>query len=467
LPFEGEEVKVGCVGEPIVSLINRHIPVWQRKSGARVQVVISPAGKGPDSIEGASIWIVRPAELPRWAAANQLLPVPADYRSASSPYGWLGILPLYREKLLKWASEVYGFPLLGDATVCFCRLDLFSDTTHQKRFRESYKHNLKPPATWEEFADIAEYFYSSRDVGKKAPSLAPLPDTAEELDALFYTVAAPFARRAIYQDETKPPTDEELFSFHYNQTTGQVRIDQPGFVHALKVLQKLQAFRPSEASAEPAQAFAEDRAVLCLAEPAWIARFLKKLRPEAIGVCEVPGSARWFSFHEGKEMASARDGNHIPYQGAGGWIAVVPRSAPHADAAFALLAELSGRATSMQLVFDPQWGGGAYRQEHLESAQNWYSFELNSTQTVALKEAVRQALARPGLQNPVVRLRTPDQGAHQEALVAELRKALLKERSAEEALNAALRRWNELDATKDLKTRKNEYLLSLGLTAQP
>src|SRR5262249_9443738 len=152
-----------------------------------------------------------------------------------------------------------------------------------------------------------------------------------------------------------------------------------------------------------------------------------------IGVCEVPGSSRWFGFRDGKEVLAPDGGNHIPYQGAHGWVAVVPRSAPHPEAAFALFAELSDRSAGVQLVFDPQWGGGAYREDDLKPSQNWFSSDLGEVPTSQLRESILQTVAPPGLMNPEVRLRIPDQHAYQLALVEQVRQALTENVDAQQA----------------------------------
>lgn len=467
LLFEGQVVTIVSPGEPVTGLLNRYALAWARKVGARVEILPVPGDGDLPAVQDASAWIIRPAEMPRWAADGKLTPVPAEYKATGGSYNWSGLLPLYREKLLRWAGEAYALPLLGDAPLCFFRADLFADARHQEAFKEKYRRDLVPPRTWHDVADIAEYFYSNRTPAKAAPSLPPLPAGAEELDYAFHAVAAPCTRRAIHQDEGRPVSDEELFSYHYNCKTGKPRIDHPGFVHALQLLQKLQQFQPAQASASPPQAFAEGQAVLCLAQASWIERFRTDLPAGSIGVCEVPGSARWFQFRDAKEQAAPAKGNHIPYQGAHGWLAVVPRAAPHGEAAFSLFAELSGRGVGMQILFEPRWGGGAYREDHLQSTPNWYSFELDKTRTRQLHEALQQTLARPGLLNPAVRLRTPDQHLYQQALVEQVRQVLTKKSDAQLALQNVARRWKELDAAKDEKKRFNDYRLSLGLSALP
>jgi multiple sugar transport system substrate-binding protein len=466
-PYAGQLVKIASSSETITSLIKRYSPGWANKAGASVEIVAAPKDGDLARIADASVWIIRPAEMPRLAAAGLLTPLPSAYKAANGPYTWSGLLPLYREKLLRWAGESYALPLLGNAPICFYRADLLADAAHQKAYREKYHRDLCPPRTWDEFADIAEYFYTNKTPGQPQPSLPALPTNVEDLDALFQMVAAPHMRPESYQEEVKRPSDEELFSHHYHLKTGESRIAHPGFVYALRILQRMQRFRPESTSAAPAQAFGDGQAVLCIAEASWIARFRAKLPPTALGICEVPGSSRWFRFRDGKEMPAPQVGNHIPYQGSDGWVAVVPRSAPHPDAAFALCAYLSDPVTSAQIVFEPQWGGGVFRHDHLSSAQNWFTFELDESRTQLLHVATQQALNRPGLANPVVRLRIPDQHLYQLALIEQIREALTQNMDAQKALQEVARRWKALDDSKDKKKRIDDYRISLGLSALP
>jgi multiple sugar transport system substrate-binding protein len=467
--YDGQVIKVVSPNETVTALIKRYAPAWSSRVGARVEVVPAPSDGDLSKIADADVWVVRTAEMPRWAAAALLTPVPPTIRAAGGEYAWQGLLPIYREKLLRWAGETYALPLLGDALLCYYRADLFADRAHKNAFREKYRRDLAPPRTWDEYADIAEYFHNRRNPDQASPSLPPLPENVNDLDTLFESIAAPHTRREIFQmqEEGKQVPDDELFSYHYQLKTGQLRIDGPGFVAALQLLQKMQQFRPEGASAEPEQAFADDRAVLCIAEASALARFRKKLSPAAIGIGLVPGSSRWFRFRDGKEMPAPADGNHIPYQGSHGRLLVVPHSAPHREAAFDFCARLTDRDTGSQIVFEPQWGGGAYRQDHLNSGPNWFSFELDESRTRSLREATQQTLARPGLMNPVVRLRIPDQASHQSILVEEVRQSLAKKTDAQQALQAAAARWKQLDDKKDKKQRIDEYRISLGLSAQP
>jgi multiple sugar transport system substrate-binding protein len=465
-PFRGLSVTVACPGEPAATVVRRYGQLWAAQTGARLSVVLYDAATGPESGPSADLWVLTPVRMPHWADAGKLHPVPEDLLQANPAYAWQNILPLYRYKLCVWDQKVYALPLLGDEWLCFFRQDLFQDTRHRDAFKTKYGRELAPPATWEQFADIAEYFHDKERPGidRPCPSLPPLSDSLDDLDRAFYSVAVPCVRRAVREDDPRPPPSGEIFSFHYDVETGAVRIDKPGFVHALQLLQRLQAFRSAGAAQDPPAAFQKGEAVLCLASPAWIDRFQENPAVRnRFGFCRLPGSGHVFAYATGQEQPVLK-GNWVPYLGADGWMMVVPRHNAAPEAAFALAASLSGPKTSQDIVIEPGWGGGVYRREHLEVGVGWQQLGLERKLSEHLVDLLRQTVLHPQLTNPVLRLRTPDEREHQQALATELRAALLGGKDAARALEAAAARWRQLDERKDLKTRLAEYRLSLSLS---
>ncbi len=464
-PFEGLVVKVACPGEPATTVIQRYGQAWASESGARIEVVRFDRASGPDSGPLADIWVIPPAQMPHWAAAAKLHPVPEAYVDHNPNYAWENLLPLCRYKLLVWDRKAYAMPLLGDAMLCFYREDLFRDPLHREAFNKKYGRPLAAPSTWEEFEAIAEYFDHQPRPGidRPCPSLPPLPVADEDLDREFYSVAVPFARRAVREDDPKPPPDVQLFSFHFDLESGSPRIDTPGFVHALRLLQQLQRYRPAAPVAEPPVSFEQGEAVMCLASPSWISRFRGSAQVgDKIGLCPVPGTGHVFEYATGREE-EVPGGNRVPYLGAGGWVTVVPRTSENPEAAFALMAFLSDPRTSRDIVIEPAWGGGVFREKHLGRDVGWTSFGFDRSRTEVLVQSLRETLL-PSQVNPVLRLRIPDERSHQHALVAELREALLQGKDAGQALSAAAARWRELDKDKDAKTRLRDYRLSLSLS---
>jgi multiple sugar transport system substrate-binding protein len=460
--YEGVVVRVACPDQATATLVRKHASAWSGRAGGQVEVVRYDAENGPDKGPPADAWVLAPAAMPRGVAAGQLLPLPAEFTASNGPLEWSKLLPEYRDKLLLWDRIPYALPLLGESPLCFYRPDWFQVESNQAAFQKEFGRKLAPPVTWEEFAEIAQFFNGRKDDGPGGPSLPPLPERDDDLDREFFAVAVPAARPALREDDPKPTPEVEAFSFHYDLQTLQPRVATPGFVHALGLLRRLQDYRPAGTAAEPAQAFAKGQAVLCLADASWIERFQKGPGAGKFGICRLPGSGTVFPYNGGQPQTVA-GGNFVPYLGAGGAVAVVPRSAEHPEAAFALLAELAGPTVSRSIVIEPRSGGGAFRRDHLEKVEGWYSFQLGQGQTLSLVETLRQTLLHAGIKNPVLRLRIPDERPHQRALLAEVRRALLEGADPAQALDAAAKRWQELDQARDAKQRKADYWRSLSL----
>jgi DNA-directed RNA polymerase subunit L len=133
------------------------------------------------------------------------------------------------------------------------------------------------------------------------------------------------------------------------------------------------------------------------------------------------------------------------------------------------LADLAGKERSGQIVIDPKWGGGPTRRDHTAPATRWDSFGLDPARTKELKDAVRQTVQHPSLQNPAVRLRTTTEAAHTEVLLKRI-EAFLKEAEgapsdgdAAKALAEVAARWEELDREQGQAAARDDYRVSVGL----
>jgi multiple sugar transport system substrate-binding protein len=66
-------------------------------------------------------------------------------------------------------GHVYGLPYIFSGQLLFYRQDLFSDIQNQHLFYKIYKKDLVPPATWEEFNQVANFF--TKEYNPSSPTL--------------------------------------------------------------------------------------------------------------------------------------------------------------------------------------------------------------------------------------------------------------------------------------------------------
>jgi multiple sugar transport system substrate-binding protein len=463
----GKTVRVACPEGLPAAVVRTYSKTWASKENVTVEVVKYDPEVGPKQAGTTDIWVMQPRVMPKKAAAGLLQTLPTSIIGLDSSFGWTDLLPLYRDRLVLWENSRHivplAVPLLGESPLCIYRSDWVDDPIRAAAFQKKFNRKLAPPTTWEQFADLAEFFRDTAP-GGAAPSLPPLPADDEGLDRAFFAIAACYARRAMSPDEPqRPDRNQQLFSFQYDHDTGKPRLNSPGFVHALNLLKRLQKCRVTGTSHNPAEAFRDGHVALGLADVRIVSE-LQKMHglSDRLGVCRIPGGDRWFEYDSGKPVFTP-DGNQVPYLGDGGWLAAVPLGAATPDAAFALLADLAGKERGGQIMLDPLWGGAPTRQGQLERSR-WDAFGFDAERTRSLKEVVRQTVLHPAVQNPAIHLRTSDEATHEAVLLKEIRAFLTSDGGdAAKVLANAAKQWEELDKTREGNAALEDYRLSVGL----
>jgi ABC-type glycerol-3-phosphate transport system substrate-binding protein len=134
------------------------------------------------------------------------------------------------------------------------------------------------------------------------------------------------------------------------------------------------------------------------------------------GLAALPGTSRYWN------SATSRFApvplNRVPWL-AGGWLGVVRTSCKNPEAAFSLLAELTGPARSQEVV--AAGGYAPVREALLESDRLlvWLGYGFDDKTTRQLQDIVRLNLGA-SVRNPVFGLRTPDQTELRKSLQTEL-----------------------------------------------
>ena len=169
-PYEGDTVTVtvNTAGEegPISGPLYEVREEFEAATGAELEIVELPfaehfpklmndltsqTGQYDASIAGAW-WL---GDL---VGGDFIVPYDKYYDDPSFPQWDDGEVLTGPRDLLSYGGEKYMVANDHDGQVMYYRRDLLEDPKHQKAFQEKYGYELRPPQTWDEFGDVAEYF---------------------------------------------------------------------------------------------------------------------------------------------------------------------------------------------------------------------------------------------------------------------------------------------------------------------
>src|SRR5262245_59782971 len=111
-PHQGTTLRIACPGldgggpARALRLLGRP---WAARQQATLAFLPYDRARGPDTVSKADVWIIRPTELPRWAAAGKLTVLPGSISASIT-----GLLPVYRT-VLRWDGRAHGVPVLGES----------------------------------------------------------------------------------------------------------------------------------------------------------------------------------------------------------------------------------------------------------------------------------------------------------------------------------------------------------------
>lgn len=436
--YPGVELVVACADPGFARTLSGPIAGWTGRTGAKATVQAKPKEEGPT----VDVLVIRPYELGELGARDALTPLPSAFTTDVTPLDYPSISAKYREMLGSWAGAAVALPLAGDGYVLAYRADKFQDEQAQRAFQAGRKRPLAPPATWEEALDVAAFFAGHQ----KAPSLPPVPADPDRLLTEFHQIAACYDREA--RSEFQKQAAGDALAFHVATGTWTPRLDAPAFAAAAEWLANARPYRMPTPT-DPVAALSDGSAVLAVLTLAEVGR-LPKDSGGAIDprfrVAALPGTQAYFA-PDGRRTTVGGGGNYVPYLGSRGWLAVVRKGSPNADAAWNLLAELASPAALLARVSDPAADAGPVRTDHAtaDRSQLWLRYGFDAARTKQLADAVAKSL-RFTVTNPAIVLRTPDRVPRMAALEASVRKAATGQTPPADAMREAQAAWLTMDA---------------------
>ncbi len=442
-PYAGVKLQFACVDALVAKEVERRTSAWAARHNAEVQITTK--------LDSADAVIVRPTELGRLIDTKQAVLLPSALQSSDHPSTWGQCMTVCRERLVSWGGELYGVPLAGEGYAIAYRADRFADPEIRKAYLNKHQRELAAPKTWEEFAEIAEFF---ADRGQ--PSLPARATDGPASLREFYFIAACYDRLAASESmlgksaqNLAVPDATQALSFQHDVETGEPRLSRPAFRDAAAWLKRTARCRGTNAN--PTQSLVESSAVLAvcsLQELGALTKDSSGAAPPTIGISTLPGTRFWYDGNGVAQEPSDRvkGANFVPYFGAEGWIGVVKSSCTNTDAAFDLLGELLSANRSADLLSEPLLGFGPFRSEQFEQSREaiWSRYGFDAEQTKHLALAVRE-YASLALANPTFAMRSPDEAKLQSALRQELANLLAGKVDPTASMTAAQAAWKMID----------------------
>ena len=442
-PHDGVKLTLSCPDAAFADAIEPMVRSWEVRTGAKVTLTresMTPA-------DATDLGVIPAGQLGFWAEPGHLATLPARFRGGDHPIRWFEFLTAYSDRLVDWGAQTQAIPLTGDGFVLVYRADRFNDNVTASDFVAQLRRPLAPPATWEQFAEVAEFF-AKRD---KKPSLPPLPADTEKMFDFFSRVASSLDRGVLSdKDLDDPKKDTERLAFQFAVKTGQPRLRSDGFEVAAAWLAGLHATGclPTSGPDDPVAALAENRAVLALVSLDQLARLPREngAVPSRFGIAGVPGARHYFDPAKNARVEVPGQGtNYVPHF-SGGRLGAVRSRCPKPEIAFDLLAEIGGPARGAELVATPGLGAGPTRSTHLtpDRLSLWLGYGFDEARSKDLQESLRHYVGQ-AVKNPTYGLRGPDR-AELTATAGNALRKLGTGAKPGDTLTEAMTAWTTLDA---------------------
>lgn len=328
------------------------------------------------------------------------------------------VLVPFRELYNKWGGQTYALTIDGDVLVLMYRADLFNNEDEKAAFMAEYGRELRPPETWDEWLQVAEFF--------TRPAGATL--AGETLAQPFYGTAE-FGRRGFsYAWYLNRAASNGVVLFDEQMNTD---INSPAAVAALQNMIDTLQFAPPDVLNfgydELRDAFIGGQLAMVVqwtdvpkkASDPTISQIVGK-----VAVGRVPG------YEIGGEVLHR---STMPV----GRVVGVAADSDVPDAAYCVAKHIAYN-TSLENVSTPLTGLDPYRILHLTNPEAFAPL-MGLENAQAYLEGLQVALA-----DGYPELFIPGAAQYQDALDIQVNRALAGEATAQEALDAVAATWDEI-----------------------
>lgn len=425
---------VPVLGEPT----DVHAKQFQDLTGAKVDVVHIPFGDlyqrvmipfqtgqaAYDVLFYPSLWI--------GDVQSFLAPVPAKYAAAS---GMKDVTANYRD-VATWGDQMVQYPVDGDRHYMKYRSDIFSNPQMQARYKEKTGKDLKVPATWEEYNDVAAFFSGWDWAGDGKPHFGSAEVTKRD-DLMF---SAFISRVAAY---AKNPNVKG--GFFFDLKTMKPQVNNPGWLRGLEMFIKAKAtFPPGGTNFGLGDEIFSFGGGQTLMSYSWDDAFIQAMEQGSpirnkVAAAPLPGSNEVWNRVTGKW--DHFDTPNAPPYITWGWTSAVAKASKNQDMAFDYLCFFSNEANADLDLQIGRFGINPYRKAHF-NAGFWQS-KLGWDKKVA-EDYVKTLGGMDASNNRVFDLRVPGVNQFMSTLANGVAEAMAGQKTPQAALDGVAQQWTDI-----------------------
>jgi multiple sugar transport system substrate-binding protein len=460
--YKGVKLVVATqTGPQIAGPMEKYKALWEKKTGATVEVQTFPFGDLFQKIRTAFVSGANPFDLlvyaSDWAGdimgSGYVIEVPQKIQDQVS---YKNLIPAYRERILSWGGKMYGLPYDGDAHMVYYRRDLLTDPKYQADFKAKYAYDLPaPPQTWKQYYDVAEFFNGKTIGGQQIYGAGTAFKPHGQSYWTFLGVAASFS---------KAPGNPAYF---FDPNTMNPLINNPGFVKALDFYASLVKVGPPGVVnwdvGDIRSNFPAGKVVLGID---W-----GDVGPLASDPNSSVVVGKWGSslepavdqYWDNQKNAWVNARNQAPFLAFGGWIQGVTSTSKNKAAALDFAAFMGNATMSLRLCVEPASGVNPHFSSDLNNLPPWTKLGMTAAQAKEYLDAIGNII---GNSNNVVDLRIPGAAEYFDALDTKLAQAVAGQVSSKAALDAVAQQWNQITDRLGRDQQKKLYRQMLGLPAK-
>lgn len=464
--FAGVTLTVFTQNPPFIAKpVQMFAPAWQDRTGGKVNLVTAPFGELYSKLMSSFTLGTATYDVSLFASAwmgdfagNKYLLDLTDRIKADTALNWNDILPTYQQTV-NWGGRLYALPIDGDVHTAYYRRDALENAKYKEQFKSKYGYDLRPPQTWKEYRDIAEFFNGWDWVGDGRKHYGVLEAFKRGGQAFWFFMshAASYVSLA-----------GQKGNMFFDPDTMKPQINNPGFVKALEDWVALVKLGPPGMinfdSGDVRSQFAAGTAALAVdwGDTGIIADTdPKSVVKGKIGTLVLPGSPQLYNYKTSQWTTLSRP-NVAPYLAFGGWVCGVMATSKNSDAAYDFCRTIAEPKNSYTAVTTAETGLNPFRASHFADTSGWKKFGFVEPDLGLYLGAIKASLSHPNAQ---LDLKLPGQARYLDALETQLARAAAGEISAKAALDAAAAEWDRI--TNDLGRDKMLALYRAWLGLPP